>query len=85
MFPGTQSHSAFRPVELTRSTQSQPGQIVCETLSQKNPPHERAGGVAQGLGPEFNSQYWEKKKKKVVQVSLLYADLNSSPYGNTEV
>jgi hypothetical protein len=23
----------------------------------------RAGGVAQGEGPEFKSQYWEKKKK----------------------
>jgi hypothetical protein len=23
----------------------------------------RAGGVGQGVGPEFNSQYWEKKKK----------------------
>jgi hypothetical protein len=36
--------------------QSQPGQIVLETLSQK-PLHKkkRAGGVAQGEGPEFKS------------------------------
>jgi hypothetical protein len=37
--------------------QSQPGQIVCKTLSQKNPSQKRAGGVAQGVGPEFNPQY----------------------------
>jgi hypothetical protein len=24
---------------------------------------ERAGGVAQGVGPEFKPQYWKKKKK----------------------
>jgi hypothetical protein len=43
--------------------QSQPRQIVWETLSQKkkNPSQKRAGGVAQGVGPEFNSQYHEKK------------------------
>jgi hypothetical protein len=31
--------------------QSQPGQIVQETLSQKNPTHKRAGGVSQGTNP----------------------------------
>jgi hypothetical protein len=36
----------------------QTGQIVHETLSQK-----RAGGVAQGAGPEFKPQYHKKKKK----------------------
>jgi hypothetical protein len=35
---------------------SQPGQIVCETLSQKNLSHKSAGGVAQGEGPEFKPQ-----------------------------
>jgi hypothetical protein len=41
--------------------------IVCETLSQKQnnnnnkkPSHKRAGGVAQGVGPEFRSQYHNK-------------------------
>jgi hypothetical protein len=29
---------------------SQPGQIVCETLSQKTQLQKRAGGVAQGVG-----------------------------------
>jgi hypothetical protein len=42
--------------------QSEPGQIVCETLSQKNPSLKRAGGVAQGIGSEFKPQYCQKKK-----------------------
>jgi hypothetical protein len=37
--------------------QSQPGQIVCKILSQKTPSQKRAGGVAQGAGPEFKLQY----------------------------
>jgi hypothetical protein len=28
-----------------------------DPISEKNPPQERAGGVAQGLGPEFKPQY----------------------------
>jgi hypothetical protein len=43
--------------------QSQPRQIVRKTLSQKNPSQKRAGGVAQGVGSEFNTQYHQKKKK----------------------
>jgi hypothetical protein len=43
---------------------SQPGQIVHETLSQKNPSQKRAGGVAQGTGSEFRLQHHKKKKKK---------------------
>jgi hypothetical protein len=44
---------------------SQSGQIVCETLSQKNnPSQKRAGGVAQGIGPEYKPQYCKKTKKK---------------------
>jgi hypothetical protein len=39
------------------------GQIVHETLSQKSPSQKRAGGVAQGEGPEFKPQYHKKKKK----------------------
>jgi hypothetical protein len=42
--------------------QSQPGQIVRETLSQKTLHKNRAGGVAQGEGREFKPQYWKKKK-----------------------
>jgi hypothetical protein len=37
------------------------GQIIQETLSQKNPSQKRAGGVAQGEGPEFEPQYGKKK------------------------
>jgi hypothetical protein len=45
------------------AVQSQPGQIVHKTLSQKNPSQKRAGGVAQGVDPEFKPQYHRKKKK----------------------
>jgi hypothetical protein len=45
--------------------QSQPGQTVQQTLSQKYPSHKkRAGGVTQGVGPEFKPQYCTKKKKR---------------------
>jgi hypothetical protein len=44
------------------SVRSQPRQIVCETLSQKNPSQKRTGGVAQGVGPEFKPQHCQKKK-----------------------
>jgi hypothetical protein len=43
--------------------QSQPGQIVHETLSRKNPSQKRAGGVAQGVGLEFKPQYCQKKSQ----------------------
>jgi hypothetical protein len=43
--------------------QSQLGQIVFKTLSQKKKHHKnRAGGVAQGIGPELKPQYRKKKK-----------------------
>jgi hypothetical protein len=41
--------------------QSQPMQLVRETLSQKKPFTKRAGGVAHSVGPEFISQYCKKK------------------------
>jgi hypothetical protein len=44
--------------------QNQPRQIVCETLSQKTLHKNRAGGVAQGEGPEFpkfKPQYYKNK------------------------
>jgi hypothetical protein len=42
--------------------QSHPGEIVHETLSRKNPSQKNgAGGVAQGVDPEFKPQYWKKK------------------------
>jgi hypothetical protein len=42
--------------------QSQPRQTVLETLFQNNTSQKRAGGVAQGVGPEFKSQYLPQKK-----------------------
>jgi hypothetical protein len=45
---------ATREAENRRITvRSQLWQIVCETLSQKNPSLTRTGGVVQGVGPEF--------------------------------
>jgi hypothetical protein len=32
--------------------------------SQKNPSQKRAGGVTQGVGPEFKPHYNQKKKKR---------------------
>jgi hypothetical protein len=43
---------------------SQSGQIVRETLSQKNLLQKRAGGLAQSVGLEFNPWCQKKKKKK---------------------
>jgi hypothetical protein len=48
----------------TVMVRTQPWQIVCETLSRKNPSQKKAGGVAQGEGPEFKSQYQKKKNLK---------------------
>jgi hypothetical protein len=51
--------------EIRRITvQSQAGQIVLKTLSQKNLHKNRADGVAQGVGPEFKPKYFRKKKRK---------------------
>jgi hypothetical protein len=52
---------ATQETEIRRVTVwSQCRQIVCETLSQKNPSKKMTGGVAQGVGPEFKPQYWKK-------------------------
>jgi hypothetical protein len=46
---------ATREAEIRRiEVRSQPRQIVFKTLS---PTQKRAGGVAQGVGPEFKPQY----------------------------
>jgi hypothetical protein len=49
--------------------QSQLGQIIPKTLSQKkkttNLQNKRAGGVVQGVGPEFKPQYCKKKKYNI--------------------
>jgi hypothetical protein len=58
---------ATQEAEIRRiKVQSQPGQIVQETLSPNS--QNRAGGIAQGKGPDFKVQYWKKKMaKKLVQ------------------
>jgi hypothetical protein len=49
---------ATHRVEIRRITgQTQPRQIVLKTLSQKSHHKNRAGRVAQGVGPEFKLQY----------------------------
>jgi hypothetical protein len=49
---------ATQEVEIKRITfQSQPRQIDHKTLSRKKPSQKRAGGVAQGVDPEFKPQY----------------------------
>jgi hypothetical protein len=59
---GSPVNLVTQEAEIRRITvRSQPGQIVCETLSQKNPSQKRAGGVAKGVGPEFKPQYYKKK------------------------
>jgi hypothetical protein len=79
-------HWWLMPVTLTNqeaeirriAVQSQPGQIVCETLSQKkNLSQKRAGRVAQGVGPEFKLQHCKKKKIRDTKnlISLLSEDL----------
>jgi hypothetical protein len=48
---------------------SQPWEIVLKTLSpgkKKKPSQKRAGGVAQGVGPEFKPQYRKKTNKLVL-------------------
>jgi hypothetical protein len=52
---------ATQEAEIRRiAVQSKPRQIVCENLSQKNPSQKRAGGVAQGAGPQFKPQYCKR-------------------------
>jgi hypothetical protein len=64
---------AIQEGEIRRiSVQSQPGQLVRETLSWKYPLQKRAGGVAQGVGPEFKPQYWKKKRYNKILSILLY-------------
>jgi hypothetical protein len=43
------------------TVRSQPREIVCETLFLKTLYKNKAGGVAQGKGPEFKPQYPPQK------------------------
>jgi hypothetical protein len=54
---------ASQEVEIMRSTaQSQPGQMVCETLSRKIPSLKRAGGWLKVKGLSSNPSTAKKKK-----------------------
>jgi hypothetical protein len=54
---------ATQEAEIRRiMVQSQPRKIVYETLSQKNPSHKMAGGVA-SVDPEFKPRYYKTGKK----------------------
>jgi hypothetical protein len=57
------------------AVQSQPGQIVHENLSQKNPSQKRVGGVARGVGPEFKPLYQKKKKRNLKKTIKLTCKL----------
>jgi hypothetical protein len=53
---------ATREAEIRRITvQSQPGKIVLQDHILKKHFTKWAGGVAQGIGPEFKPQNWKKK------------------------
>jgi hypothetical protein len=51
--------------------QSQPKQIVHETLSQKTLHKNRAGGEAQGIGLEFKPQYYKRKRKRKQAANMI--------------
>jgi hypothetical protein len=53
---------ATQEAEIRIMVWSQPGQIVCKTLTQKKS-QKRTGGVAQSVGPEFKPQYHKKINK----------------------
>jgi hypothetical protein len=60
--------------------EANPGKIVCKTLSQKKPSYKRAGGVAQGIGPEFKHQcpphtHKRSSKIKIKVLAKLCSDL----------
>jgi hypothetical protein len=59
---------ATQEAEISITARSQPRQIVRETLSWKTLHKNRAGGVAQGEGPELKPQYCPKKKTFNLQV-----------------
>jgi hypothetical protein len=42
----------------------------------KNPSQKRAGGMAQGVGPEFKSQYHKKKKRLNLHLKNCYKMLD---------
>jgi hypothetical protein len=75
---------ATQEAEIRRITvQSQPRQIVCQTLSRKNLLQERAGGVVQGVALSSRLNTEKKKKRSFSELVLFLAgegwDLNPGP------
>jgi predicted P-loop ATPase len=65
----TTQETEIRRIEV----QSQPRQIVQETLARKYQLQKRGGGVAEGVGPEFKLQYHKKRKNKLQHRYNLYS------------
>jgi hypothetical protein len=66
---------ATQEAEIRRiAVQSQPGQIVQETLSQKKPFTQKGWWRGSSVAPEFKPQYGKKKKcfSKIVASCLIY-------------
>jgi hypothetical protein len=57
-------YSGGRDHEDGRQFEASPRQIVCETLSPKNPSQKRAGGMTQGVALSSNPMPPKKKKIK---------------------
>jgi hypothetical protein len=57
----------------------QPGQIVYQTQSQKKNPSQnnRAGRVAQGIGPGFKPQYHQKREREREKSKLINSIKNN--------
>jgi hypothetical protein len=64
---------ATQEAEIRRKmvVQSQPRQIVHETLSQKKNHHKKELVVAQGVDPDFKPQYCTQKKKFLLESRCL--------------
>jgi hypothetical protein len=45
--------------------ETSPGKEFARPSLGKNPSQKRAGGMAEGVGPEFKPQHHQKKKKKL--------------------
>jgi hypothetical protein len=60
---------SYSEAEIRRiAVPSRLGQIVCENLSQKTSSQKRAGGMVQGVDPEFKPQNNNNKKAQTLWV-----------------
>jgi hypothetical protein len=68
------SYSGDRDLE-DRGSKPRTGQTVRETLSQNIHHRKRAGGVSQGVDPEFNTQYRKKKKAEAAFIIFTFSNI----------